>query len=122
MFYLDSYAIIEMARGNPRYLRFRAEPAVTSRANLLEVYYILAQQGDEALARTCLDTLGPQATDLPLDLIPKVARFRLLQLGATGRRFSYVDAFGYVHARESGYTLLTGAHEFEGLPDVCFVR
>jgi hypothetical protein len=122
MFYLDSYAIIEMARGNPRYLRFRSEPGITARANLLEVYYILAQQGHEDLARVCLHTLGPPAVELPLALIPKVARFRLDQLGATGRRFSYVDAFGYVYARENGYTLLTGAHEFEGLPDVMFVR
>jgi len=122
MYFLDSYAIIELAKGNPRYHRFRSEPTVTSRANLLEVDYILTQQGYEDLARSCLATLGPQATDLPLELIPEVARFRLRQLGATGRRFSYVDAFGYVYARENGYTLLTGAQEFEGLPDVCFVR
>jgi hypothetical protein len=122
MFFLDSYAIIEMAKGNPRYLRFRSEPGLTARANLLEVYSILAQQGDEDLARACLRTLGPRAAELPLELIPKVARFRLDQLGATGRRFSYVDASGYVYARENGYTLLTGVHEFEGLPDVAFVR
>ena len=122
MFFLDSYAIVEMARGNPRYERFRSEAAVTSRAHLLEVYFLLTQQGAEVLAKSCLATLGPQASELPLELIPRVARFRLDRLGATGRRFSYVDAFGYVYARENAYTLLTGAHEFEGLPDVCFVR
>ncbi|MCI4368322.1 MAG: hypothetical protein L3K09_01990 [Thermoplasmata archaeon] len=95
---------------------------MTSRAHLLEVYYILTQQGDEKLAEECLASLGPQANDLPLETIPRIARFRLSQLGATRRRFSYVDASGYVYARENGYTLLTGAHEFEGLPDVCFVR
>jgi hypothetical protein len=122
MFFLDSYAIIEMARGNPRYLRYRSEPSITSRANLLEVFYILAQQGDEDLARDVLEALGPKAIELPLEFIPTIARFRLQQVGATGRRFSYVDALGYVYARENGYTLLTGAHEFEGLPDVAFVR
>jgi hypothetical protein len=122
MFFLDSYAITEMARGNPRYLRYRSEPSITSRANLLEVYYILAQQGDEDLARDALQALGPKAIELPLELIPTIARFRLKKVGATGRRFSYVDALGYVYARENGYTLLTGAHEFEGLPDVEFVR
>jgi hypothetical protein len=122
MFFLDSYAIIEMARGNPGYLRYRSEPSITARAHLLEVYYILAQQGDEDLARAALRALGPQAVELPLELIPKIAILRLRQLGATGRRFSYADALGYVYARENGYTLLTGAHEFEGLPDVAFVR
>jgi hypothetical protein len=122
MFFLDSYAIIEMAKGNPKYLRFRSEPGVTARANLLEVYYILAQQGSEDLAKACLETLGPLAVELPVGLIPTIARFRLQQLGATGRRFSYVDASGYVYARENGYALLTGAHEFKGFPGVEFVR
>ncbi|MCI4325026.1 MAG: hypothetical protein L3K00_03970 [Thermoplasmata archaeon] len=122
MFFLDSYAILEMARGRARYLPFRLEPATTSRANLLEVFYILAEQGAEELAQHCLRELGGTAVELPLELIPKVARFRRLQLGATGRRFSYVDAFGYVYARENDYAFLTGAHEFEGLPGVCFVR
>lgn len=122
MFFLDSYAIVEMARGNPRSAKFRSEPAVTSRGNLLEVYDLLTEQGNEPLATDCLRVLGPHAVDPTPDGIPTVARFRLARRGATGRRFSYVDAFGYVYARENGYTLLTGAHEFEGLPDVCFVR
>jgi hypothetical protein len=122
MYFLDSYAIIEMARGNRGYLPYRSEPSITARAHLLEVYYILVQQGDEGLASAALRALGPQAIELPLELIPKIALFRLRQLGATGRRFSYVDALGYVYARENGYTLLTGAHEFEGLLDVAFVR
>lgn len=42
MFYFDSFAIIEMARGNPSYLPFREEPGIAARANLLEVYYVLA--------------------------------------------------------------------------------
>ncbi|MCI4355864.1 MAG: PIN domain-containing protein [Thermoplasmata archaeon] len=114
MYFLDSHAILEMAKGNPRYHRFRSEPSVTSRAHLLEVYYILTHQGHGPLAEACLASLGPQATDLPLDSIPQVARFRRGQTGVTGHRLSYADAFGYVYARENGDTLLTGAHEFEG--------
>jgi hypothetical protein len=122
MFFLDSYAIIEMARGNRSYLPFRDEPTITSRANLLEVYYILTQLKEEPLAKACLAALGPTAVELQVELIPTIARLRLRRLGATGRRFSYSDAFGYVYARENGYAFLTGAHEFEGLPGVAFVR
>ena len=122
MFYLDSYAIIEMARGNPRYLGFRDAPVVTSNLNLLEVYYILCQQGSENLAEDCLESLKPQAVDIPPRMIPRIAKYRLERRGATGERFSYADAFGYVYAQERGYTFLTGAHEFEGFPGVRFVR
>jgi hypothetical protein len=122
MFFLDSYAIIEMARGNPAYRPYTDQPAVTSRGNLLEVYYILAQHGEEHLARGVLDALSQRSVELAPELIPTVARFRLMRRGAAGRRFSYVDAAGYVMARERSATYLTGAHEFEGLPGVQFVR
>jgi hypothetical protein len=122
MFFLDSYAIIEMARGNPSYRPFVHEPVVTMRANLLEVYYVLAQSGERALADASLKLLGPHSVELPVELIARVAEFRLRKKGSTGRRFSYADASGYVYARENGYEFLTGADEFEGLPSVRYVR
>jgi hypothetical protein len=122
MFFLDSYAIIEMARGNPAYRPYTKVPSVTSRSNLLEMFYILAQADEEALAQAALQALGPHSIELSVDLVPVVAEFRLRHLGSTGRRFSYADAFGYVYARENGFEFLTGAHEFEGLPGVRFVR
>lgn len=48
--FLDNYAIIEMARGNPRYAAVREEEFATSVGNLLEVYYVLLQSGEEDLA------------------------------------------------------------------------
>jgi hypothetical protein len=122
MFFLDSYAILEMARGNPAYRPFVHEPVITMRANLLEVYYVLAQSGETALADASLKLLGPHSVDLPVELIARVAAFRMRKKGATGRRFSYADASGYVYARENGYEFLTGAEEFEGLPSVRYVR
>ena len=122
MFFLDSYAIIEMARGNPSYRPFVHEPVITMRANLLEVYFVLAQSGGTALADASLKLLGPHSVDLPVELIARVEEFRLRKKGATGRRFSYADASGYVYARENGYEFLTGAEEFEGLPSVQYLR
>ncbi len=122
MFFLDSYAMLEIARVNPKYRSFIGESVITSRSNLLEVYCILLEHEEEALAKMVLEILGPIAADLPLELIPKVAYFRRRRRGATGRRFSYVDALGYVIARENAFTFLTGAHEFEGFPEVRFVR
>lgn len=120
--FLDSYAIVEMARDNDRYDFVEAEEIATSTLNLLEAYYVLANAGQEALALRILKELSPVATDLPKDLIPEIARFRLAKKGATGGRFSYADAAGYVYALDRGHEFLTGAHEFEGLPSVRFVR
>jgi uncharacterized protein len=122
MYFYDSYAIIEIARGNPQYLRFRTTEGVTSKLNLLEVYYVLLQEGEERLAEDCFRTQIHGAIDFPSEFVPIAARFRLFQTGATRRRFSYIDALGYTYARSSGYEFLTGAHEFEGFPGVKFVR
>jgi hypothetical protein len=122
MYFLDSYAIIEIARGNSSYQPYQSEPSLTGRWNLLEAFYILARLGEGGLAEKALAALAPHSVELQVELIPRVAEFRLRRKGATGQRFSYVDAAGYVCAREFGYTFLTGAHEFERLPGVQFVR
>lgn len=111
-----------MAKGHPHYAGFRGAPVVTSRLNLLEVHYLLCQPGSEALAEAGLASLAPQAVGIPPRMIPTIARFRLERVGATGGRSSYADAFGYVYAQERGCSFLAGAHEFEGLPGVRFVR
>jgi hypothetical protein len=120
--FLDSYAIVEMARDNARYNFVEGEEVATSALNLLEAYYVLSVAGEESLARNVLRELSPVAADLPKALIPEIAGFHLRRKGATGRRFSYADAAGYIYARDRGYEFLTGAHEFEGLEGVRFVR
>jgi hypothetical protein len=122
MYFYDSYALIEMARGNPRYLRYRRGEGVTSKLNLLEAFYVLLQEGAEDLASICFEGHARDAIDFPIVLIPLAARFRYHRRGATGRRFSYADALGYTYARATGYSFLTGAHEFENFAGVEFVR
>ena len=122
MYFYDSYAIVEMSRGNPRYLLYRGAEGVTSKLNLLESYYIFLRDWNERLAKACYEGHVEGAIDFPGELIPIAARFRFAQVGATGKRFSYADALGYTYSRSAGFEFLTGAHEFEGMPGVEFVR
>lgn len=119
---LDSYAIIEMARGNPSYRTYQRDPAVTILPDLVEAYYILASNGRSDLARACLEILSPILVPIPISSIPQAMEFRLKVRGATGQRFSYADALGYSLALWMGCGFLTGAHEFQGFPSVEFVR
>ena len=48
-YYYDTYAIIEFARGNEAYLKYFEEPSgVTTRLNLMEVYYAFLENPDYA--------------------------------------------------------------------------
>lgn len=119
---LDSYAIIEMARGNTRYNSYRDDPAVTTIVNVAEAFYVFLAKGKVKLANDCLRACSPAIVPIEPSVIPRAMEFRLRVLGATGRPFSYADALGYTIALSNGYEFLTGAHEFEGFPEVEFVR
>jgi len=122
MLFFDSYALIEIIRGSSAYRSYRHSDGVTSKLNLLEVYYVLLQDRDLGTADRILREKLEGAVDFPDWAIPLAAQLRLARLGATGRRLSYIDALGYVYARGTGFKFLTGAHEFEGWPGVEFVR
>ncbi len=121
-YYLDSYAIVELAKGNPNYRPYGEARGRTSTWNLLEAYYIFLQEGREELAELCFDNHRKNAVEFPDDVLKKAARLRLRQKGATGQRLSYVDALGYAYALEYGLRFLTGAAEFRGWPGVEWVR
>ncbi len=121
-YYLDSYAIVELAKGNPRYLSYQKARGRTSTLNLLEVYYVFLQEGREDLAELCFGKHRKHAVDFPDEVLKGAARLRLQQKGATGQRLSYVDALGYTYAQEHGLRFLTGAAEFQGWPGVEWVR
>lgn len=119
---LDSYAIIEMARANPHYDAFREDPIVTTIVNVSEAFYVFLAEGKVKLADDCLRVCSPAILPIDPSVIPRAMEFRLRVLGATGRRFSYAGALGYTIALTKGFGFLTGAHEFEGFPEVEFVR
>jgi hypothetical protein len=112
----------EAATGNPWYRPYRAGEGLTSKLNLLEVYSLLLDQGTSALAGSCVQRRISDAIEFWGELIPAVAHFRRSVRGRTHLRFSFIDSLGYVYARSVGFTFITGAREFERLPDVAFVR
>lgn len=126
-YYLDSYALIEIAKGNPNYADYtKLDDATTSKLNLLEMRYILSEQMQEDLAEQFYRIFSGCVADsnsvLSDEILKKAADFRLKIRGASGRKFSYIDAVGYVYAVSSGLTFLTGAREFEGFQGVEIVR
>lgn len=121
-YYLDTYAIVELAKGNPNYRPYRQVRGRTSTWNLLEAYYVFLQEDRADFAELCFGSHRKDAVEFPDEILKEAARLRLRQKGATGQRLSYVDALGYAYAMEHGMRFLTGAAEFEGWPGVEWVR
>ena len=119
-YFYDSYAIIEYLRGNKRYQRYFKEPSgVTTRLNLMEVYYSLLDKPDYA------DEIYSSFLSVaiyPTDSEIKLAMKKRKELKNKGLNISYADAIGYLISFERNLKFLTGDKEFQKLKNVEFVK
>lgn len=118
-YFLDTYALIEIAEGNPRFKKYLDSDAVTLKDNLAELYYFLLKKYDDKTADFFLDKFSRIAMELPLKVIGKAMIFRQ-QHANLG--LSYIDYLGYIYAKEHNRIFLTGDGAFEGMENVELVR
>ena len=119
-YFYDSFAIIELFRANPKYIKyFKEHEGVTAFHNATEVYYIMLREEGEESAKISLDFLR-QITIFPnFDIIEESMKFRLKNRKL---KFSYADCLGYIIAKRNNLIFLTGDKGFENFPNVEFVR
>ncbi|MBI2045328.1 PIN domain-containing protein [Candidatus Pacearchaeota archaeon] len=117
--FFDSYAIMEIFRGNESYLKFKKVIPVITKLNLFEIYYnVLWQVGKK------------EAEELFGEYLPYVVEFnnedikRASHLKARFRRqkISMTDCIGYVIAERLEIMFLTGDKEFKNFRNVVFVK
>lgn len=118
-YFLDTYALIEIVEGNPKYHRYLESDTITLKDNLAELFYFLLRKYDERIANHFLSMFSRIAVELPIILIPKAMIFRYKHKKT---RFSYIDCFGYMYAMESKRLFLTGDRAFHGMENVELVR
>ena len=118
-YFLDTYALIEIAEGSNEYQKYLDSDAVTLKDNLAELYYFLLKKYDEKTADFFLGKFSKIAMELPIAIIAKAMTFKHEH---TKTRFSYIDCLGYVYALENKRFFLTGDSGFEGMEYVELVR
>lgn len=119
MFFFDTYALIEIATGNPNFKRYLDFPYAVSALNVGEFYaYLIRTYGREA-AKERLESYNFEIVELTKELI--MAATELKTLHARKER-SWADCIGYVAAKQLKLRFLTGDKEFKGMQNVEFVR
>ena len=116
-FFLDTYALIEIIRGNPAYKKFEGEELFTSILNLYELHYILLKSGKIEEAKAYFFSFRGFLIEIKDDHIFSASAFKLQNKTA-----SYADCLGYSIALLSSMKFLTGDRLFEGLENVEFVK
>jgi predicted nucleic acid-binding protein len=121
-FFADTYALVEILKGNPTYERYTEESLISTEFNIFELSYALYRdfRNDArdmlALVRDEIEILDVRDEDYLA-----AAEIRLLTK-KEGKNLSLIDCLGYECAKRLGVKFLTGDHEFEQMDKVEYVK
>lgn len=92
---------------------------ITTRMNLMELYYILLTRHGKDTADRYYGPFVDYCVEISDDIIKKAMIFRSMM---RKRDLSYVDCLGYIIAGTKKVKFLTGDKQFKDLPNVEFVK
>lgn len=118
-FFLDTYALIEIVKGNQKFQKYVESDAITLKDNLAELYYYLLRTYDENFADDALEKFSRLVVEYPIELIPKSMKFRYVHKVL---KLSYIDCLGYTYALQNKRFFLTGDRAFKDMKSVEIVR
>jgi len=118
-YFLDTYALIEIVKGNINYKKYLELEFFTSIFNLYEFYYSLLKDFNEEIAKRFFEQFRNRVLDIKDEHIFKASEFKI---NNKKKNFSYADCLGYAIASAYGLKFLTGDKEFENLDNVEFVK
>lgn len=121
IYFFDTYALIEIIKGNHRYKEYEKEEIITTRLNLMELYYSLLRLFNERVAEQYFNFFLPSCVPIENNIIKTAMKFRLEQRKKKNL-MSYIDCISYFVALQNNVRLLTGEKHFLGLKNVEFVR
>ena len=118
-YFLDTYALIEIVKGNEKFKDFLQYELFTSLFNLYEFYFVLLRDFNEITAKNFFYQFKKRILLIKDEHIFEASQFKLIN---SKKRFSYVDCIGYFMAKDYDMKFLTGDKEFEKLENVEFVK
>ena len=119
VYFFDSYAIIEILKGNSAYLPYAQAIIVTTKLQVFEVFYSLLRDVGKQEAADFLKRYMQYTIDFDASIIERAA---LLKLHYRKNNLSMTDCVGYCLALQIGIKFLTGDRQFEHFAEVEFVK
>ncbi len=116
--FFDTYAIIEIISGNPRYQVFFDQSFAFTKLNLIELHYYFLKEKPDSADLIC-EKYSDNSVAFSNEVIKKANQFRL---DNRKKEYSTADCIGYSYALENGLTFVTGDKQFEGMPNVEFIK
>lgn len=116
---LDTYALIEIKLGNPKFEYLSRSSFVVTDITLAEFYSVILREEGEKTADYWFKKIEPNSFSVDKEILIEAVKFRQKNK-KTG--ISFFDAVGYIFALNKGYVFVTGDKEFEGVNNVEFKK
>ncbi|MEK6859386.1 MAG: PIN domain-containing protein [Nanoarchaeota archaeon] len=116
---LDTYALMEIMNENSKFAHYLNSNFVIADITLAEFYGVILREHGEEKADFWLKKLENYAEQVSLSILIEVVKFRHEN---KEKNLSWVDAIGYIFAKQNNHLFVTGDKEFESLEGVEFVK
>lgn len=116
---LDTYALIEISKGNPKFVAYLDSEFVITDLTLVEFYSVILREYDEKTAEYWFKKLERYAVSADKLILKEAVKFRYENKKSD---ISFFDAVGYVFSIKKGYFFVTGDKEFENFEGVEFKK
>ncbi|MBI2575166.1 PIN domain-containing protein [Candidatus Woesearchaeota archaeon] len=115
-YFLDTYALVEIANGNTDFAKYPSFECHTSVFNLLELAYHALKAG---LPLGDVSNFFKYKLEIRDEWVFEAAKFKRQH---SKRELSYADSIGYISALKSGLIFVTGDEQFRDMPGVEFIK
>lgn len=116
---LDTFVLVEIARGNNRFTRYFDEEIVIPNEILAEFFGVILRDKNELTANYWIKKLEGYGKEVPLNILIKAIKFKYKN---TTKNFSFFDCVGYIFALENNMQFVTGDGEFKNMKNVEFTE
>lgn|SRR3989344_1641882 len=115
--FFDTYAIIEIIRGNPKYKFYENSTVITTIFNLAELDYNLRKDLPQEKVDEIISIYKDYIVLATTDDLKSASNLKL-----KNKQMSLPDTIGYSVAKRYNIKFLTGDEAFKDLPNVEFVK
>ncbi len=116
---LDTYALIEIKLGNPKFIIYGKYDFIITDITLAEFYSVILREEGEEKADYWVKKLEKYSVNVEKEILIEAVKFRQKHKKSN---ISFFDAVGYIFSLKKGYKFVTGDKEFEKLNNVEFIK
>ena len=119
MYFFDTYALVEIIKGNKNYEKYKTETPICTIFNLFELHQSLLREFNKKTADFWVEKFDYELLEIIKEDVIKASDFRFLH---RKKELSSIDCIGYILSQKNNLKFLTGDSDFEKIENVEFVK